>query len=40
MSLEGRETKTMWIRFDYFYNPDPHSRSLEPEEIAKRQTRP
>lgn len=40
MSLEGRETETMWIRFDYYYNPDPHSRSLEPEEIAKRQAGP
>lgn len=35
MSLEGRETKTMWIRFHYYYNPDSLSRSLEPEELSK-----
>ena len=27
------------IKFRYYYNPDPHSRSLEPKEIADRQNR-
>jgi hypothetical protein len=27
------------IRFTYYYNPDPHSRSLEPKEIADQQAK-
>ena len=33
------EAKLFGIRFTYYYNPDPHSRSLEPKEIADRQNR-
>lgn len=30
----------VYMNIRYYFNPDPHSRSLEPEEIAKRQTGP
>jgi hypothetical protein len=32
--IDPRATKTIWMRFYYYYNPNPHSRSLEPKEIA------
>ena len=35
----GNSTGVGGIGFYYYYNPDPHSRSLEPKEIADRQNR-
>lgn len=30
---------SVWFACEYYYNPDPHSRSLEPKELADRQAR-
>lgn len=40
IDMWGLDREPMHIGIDYYFNPDPHSRSLEPEEIAKRQTGP
>lgn len=37
ISLGVGEGEKVGIMFDYYFNPDPHSRSLEPKEIADRQ---
>ncbi len=37
IEIDPGETKTIWMRFHYYYNPNPQSRSLEPKEIADRQ---
>lgn len=39
IDLEGRGTQTLYLYMHYYFNPDPSSRSLEPEEIAKRQVK-
>lgn len=35
--IVAEKEKKMWIAFEYYYNPNPLSRSLEPKEIADRQ---
>ena len=35
----GPSPKDIIFRLKYYYNPDPHSRSLEPKEIADRQNK-
>ena len=34
-----KEDGSIGIAFEYYYNPDPHSRSLEPKDIADRQAK-
>ena len=36
---EAVKDNRIWLRFTYYYNPDPKSRSLEPKEIADRQAK-
>jgi hypothetical protein len=36
ISISG---KSPWIGFKYYYNPDPHSRSLEPKDLADQQAK-
>lgn len=33
IQLDGRKTKTLWLRFQYHLNPNRQSRSLEPERM-------
>ncbi len=37
--VDTTDGKRPWIGFTYYFNPDPHSRSLEPKELADRQAR-
>ncbi len=39
IKVDTNDGKRPWIGFTYYYNPDPHSRSLEPKELADRQAR-
>jgi len=35
--ISPNRNNRIWLRFTYYYNPDPKSRSLEPKEVADRQ---
>lgn len=35
--IDPGDKTTVYVEFKYYFNPDPHSRSLEPKEIADRQ---
>jgi len=39
VEIDPEYGKQIWLRFYYYYNPDPKSRSLEPKEIADRQAK-
>jgi len=39
IKVDTNDGKRPWIGFTYYFNPDPHSRSLEPKELADRQAR-
>jgi len=39
IALDSEDGKRIWMRLRYYYNPDPHSRSLEPKSIADQQNR-
>ena len=36
VDISNRTEGTFKLNFSYYYNPDPHSRSLEPKEITNR----
>ena len=37
--VSGKPDGSLGVGLEYYYNPDPHSRSLEPKEIADRQAK-
>ena len=39
IEIDPNDGKKIWMRFSYYYNPDPLSKSLEPKEIADRQAK-
>jgi hypothetical protein len=34
VQIDTEESESIYLSFEYYYNPDPLSRSLEPKEIA------
>jgi hypothetical protein len=38
-NVSGEKDGSLGVGIEYYYNPDPHSRSLEPEALAKQQAK-